>query len=450
MQLARALRLSASVANPKIGNGIAFAGAGGKSTAMFQLARELQSQIVNRQSSIIITATTHLGVWQIPLADRHIPAQTPAPIEEMEHGLSGVTLVTGPIEGDRTAPLGEYTLHWLKDFCGYHDLPLLIEADGSRGHPLKAPAAHEPPIPDFVDTVIVVAGLSGLGKPVTDEFVFRADRFREISESTNQQIVTPEMLTRVLVHPEGGPKNIPARARRVCLLNQAETPELQSIGGKIAKDLLGHFDSVLVGSLQQNDFHTFEQTAGIILAAGQSARFGQPKQLLDWKGKPFVRQVAETALHAGLWPVVVVTGSRAADVESALDGLPVEIVRNEDWQSGQGSSIAAGVRSLPKNIGAGIFLLADQPQIPADVIRALTESHAQNLPVVLAPLVLEEKRANPVLFDRVAFPDLLQLTGDVGGRALFGKYHIEYLPWHDDALLLDVDTPEDYKKLKGL
>lgn len=452
MQFSRALRLtpSASVVNPKIGNGIAFVGAGGKSTAMFQLARELQSQIVNRQSSIIITATTHLGVWQIPLADRHITAQTPAPIEEMEHGLSGVTLVTGPIEGDRTAPLDEYTLHWLKDFCGYHDLPLLIEADGSRDRPLKAPAAHEPPIPDFVDTVIVVAGLSGLSNPVTDEFIFRADRFREISGSANQQIATPEMLTRVLVHPEGGLKNIPARARRVCLLNQAETPELQSVGGKIAKDLLGHFDSVLVGSLHQNDFHTFEQTAGIILAAGQSARFGQPKQLLDWKGKPFVRQVAETALHAGLWPVVVVTGCRAADVESAFEGLPVEIIRNEDWQSGQGSSIAAGVRALPKNIGAGIFLLADQPQIPADVIRALIESHSHSLPAVLAPLVLEEKRANPVLFDRVAFPDLLQLTGDVGGRALFGKYHVEYLPWHDDALLLDVDTPEDYKKLKGL
>jgi len=55
-----------------------------------------------------------------------------------------------------------------------------------------------------------------------------------------------------------------------------------------------------------------------------------------------------------------------------------------------------------------------------------------------------------VLFDRIAFPDLLQLTGDVGGRALFGKYKVEYLPWHDEALLLDVDTPEDYERLKKL
>ena len=58
-----------------------------------------------------------------------------------------------------------------------------------------------------------------------------------------------------------------------------------------------------------------------------------------------------------------------------------------------------------------------------------------------------EQRANPVLFDRVTFPDLLTLEGDVGGRAIFSKYQVEYLPWHDDRLLLDVDKPEDYQRL---
>ena len=74
--------------------------------------------------------------------------------------------------------------------------------------------------------------------------------------------------------------------------------------------------------------------AGIILAAGESTRFGSPKQLLDWKGKPFVRQVAETALQAGLWPVEVVTGFHAADIESALSGLPVNIVHNPELSTG--------------------------------------------------------------------------------------------------------------------
>jgi molybdenum cofactor cytidylyltransferase len=55
-----------------------------------------------------------------------------------------------------------------------------------------------------------------------------------------------------------------------------------------------------------------------------------------------------------------------------------------------------------------------------------------------------------VLFDRDTFPDLLQLKGDVGGRAIFDKHRVEYLPWHDDTLLLDVDKPQDYNRLKEL
>jgi molybdenum cofactor cytidylyltransferase len=168
-----------------------------------------------------------------------------------------------------------------------------------------------------------------------------------------------------------------------------------------------------------------------------------------------VRQVAETALQAGLWPVVVVTGFRAADVSSALNGLPVNLVHNPEYQQGQSTSIRAGINSLNpgdvhSSIGSAIFLLADQPQIPVDVIRALVESHGQNMQPILAPLVLEERRANPVLFDRDTFADLLQLTGDMGGRGIFDKHRVEYLPWHDDILLFDVDKPEDYQRLKEM
>jgi molybdenum cofactor cytidylyltransferase len=88
----------------------------------------------------------------------------------------------------------------------------------------------------------------------------------------------------------------------------------------------------------------------------------------------------------------------------------------------------------------------DQPQITGAILRALVEKHAEELHPIVAPMVID-RRANPVLFDRVTFPDLLTLEGDVGGRAIFHKHHVEYLPWHDDRLLLDVDTPEMYQRL---
>ncbi len=407
---------------------------------MFQLAREL-----SEHSPVIVTATSHLGAWQISLADRHILAESAREIEKFEEG---VNLITGALDGDRTQPIDSSTLSWLREASRNSSIPLLIEADGSRGLPLKAPAEHEPPIPEFVDTVIVTAGLRGLGKPITEKVVFRPEIFREIGGAAEQDTVTSAMLTRVLTHPEGGLKNIPSHARRIVLLNQADTPELQAVAQQMSQPLLEKYDSVIVSSLREEVVYAaHERLAGIVLAAGESKRFGAPKQLLDWKGKPFVRIVAETSLRAGLSPVVVVTGADAEPVENAVRDLDVEIARNENWRNGQAGSIVAGIESLPRNVGGCIFLLADQPQIGAEIIRALVEVHAQSLPAVLAPLILKERRANPVLFDRVTFPDLMQLKGDVGGRAVFDKHKVEYLPWHDDALLLDVDTPEDYKRL---
>lgn len=425
------------------GECIAFAGAGGKTTGMFQLARELSAR-----SPVLVTATTHLGAWQTALADRHRVAESPQEVGEISEG---ITLVTGALDGDRTRPIDSGLLLWLHDISKKSHIPLLIEADGARSLPLKAPAAHEPPIPGFVNRVIVVAGLGGLNQTLGAEFVFRPERFAEIGGLETGQSITPQILTRVLRHPEGGLKNIPASARRIALLNQADTLELQAAAQRMGRALLETFDAVLVASLRENAVHAaHERAAGIILAAGESKRFGGPKQLLDWHGKPFVRAVAGTALEAGLSPVILVTGAEAERVGRAVEGLNLQIVYNEKWQSGQASSIVTGIRALPENAGSAVFLLADQPQIPAEVMRALVEKHAQSLPAILAPLVLEEKRANPVLFDRLTFPDLLALTGEAGGRAIFGRQPVEYLPWHDDVLLLDVDTPEDYERLKGL
>lgn len=453
MNLVQALRLTQTPI-------IAFVGAGGKSTAMFQLARELPPPV-------ILTATTHLGAWQIPLADRHIIAETPSPIEAIEHSLSGVILVTGPFEGNRTQPVNQHVILWLREFCGYHSLPLLIEADGSRQKPLKAPAQHEPVIPEFVEQVVYVTGLTGLGRPLGEDIVHRPEIFARLSGLRLGEMISTKLLARVLTDPEGGLKHIPAAARRVVLLNQADTPELQSQARRMVQPLLSAYNAVIIASLQSRQIHAVhEPITGIILAAGESRRFGRPKQLLDWRGEPFVRAVAKTALEAGLSPVIVVTGAYSGEVASALNDLPVQVIQNPKWKSGQASSIRAGLGphpplrgALPQNqrylgragegAGGAIFLLADQPQVTPAILHALAEEHAATLAPIIAPMVLDQ-RANPVLFDRVTFPDLLTLEGDMGGRGIFSKHKVSYLPWHDNALLLDVDTPEHYQRLKDL
>ncbi len=109
MNLAQALRLPSSPT-------VAFVGAGGKTSALFQLARELKSPVV-------VTATTHLGVWQIPLADEHIIAKTPDDLQNFSP--RGVTLVTGELEGNRTKGLGTDALYWLREEAQKRSIPLL-------------------------------------------------------------------------------------------------------------------------------------------------------------------------------------------------------------------------------------------------------------------------------------------------------------------------------------
>ena len=420
---------------------------------MFLLAKSLR-----KTSPVIVTASTHLGAWQAPLAERHLIVEADFTAESMESQPQGVTLVTGALDGDRIKPLNEEALNSLNVYCKNHAIALLIEADGSRQKPLKAWAEHEPPIPAFVDQVVEVTGLLGLGKPLGAENVHRPELFSSLSGLNMGESITPEDLVRVLTHPQGGKKNIPPGARHVAMLNQADTIELQSIAHGMAYSLLTSFHSVVVSSLKEESiFAVHEPVAGIILAAGGSTRFGKPKQLLDWKGQPFVRAVATKALAAGLSPVVIVVGANAEQVESTVKDLDVMIVRNIDWISGQANSIREGIKvflsSLTEGLendlekaGAAIFLLVDQPQITTSILQALVEKHASGLFPIVAPMVLD-RRANPVLFDRITFRDLLSLEGDVGGRAIFHKHQVEYLTWHDDRMLLDVDTPEQYERM---
>ncbi|MEX2143224.1 MAG: selenium cofactor biosynthesis protein YqeC, partial [Anaerolineales bacterium] len=434
--LNKALRLGAA---PQV----AFVGSGGKTAALFALARLFENPV-------LVSTSTHISVSQADQADQHLIIKQPSDLGQLDAArLPAVTVLTGEKKRDgRQAGMDEGVLSAMSNFAQEHKLPLLIEADGARLRSLKAPAWHEPAIPPFVDTVVVVAGLSALGHTIGEEYIHRPERFAQLSGQKLGDLVDSSVLARVLLHPEGGLKNIPPQARRVVLLNQADSAEMEGAAHKLSARLLSAFDAVLVTALQRSPqvLAVHEPVAGILLAAGSSLRLGRPKQLLDWKGTPFVRQVAATALAAGLNPVVVVTGSEAEKVEAALTGLDVHIQRNPDWAQGQSSSVKAGLAALPENAGAALFLVVDQPQLPVALIEALCAEHAANLAPIVAPQV-DGQRSNPVLFDRNTFADFITLQGDVGGRAIFSRHPVVWLPWLDASIAIDVDKPEDYDRL---
>lgn len=420
---------------------LAFTGAGGKTTALFQLARQFEGPV-------LVTTSTHLSLEQAGWGDTHIVVAEGDEWQLTPHDLDGVTVITGPPTGERVDSLHAEALLSLSAFARANEIPLLIEADGARQRALKAPAEHEPAIPDFVDTVVVVAGLSALGQPLDEHLVHRPELFAQLAGIEVGEVISGEAVATVLSHPQGGLKGIPDGARRIVLLNQVEGDRLAGAARSLARRLLGPYQAVLATSLQAEDGvqAVYERAAGVLLAAGGAERLGSPKQLLDWNGQPFVVAVAKTGLAAGLEPLVVVTGAYATDVEAALTGLDVQIVHNADWQQGQANSVQAGQAALPDDVGAVIFMVVDQPQLPAALLEALQAQHARTLAPIVATQV-DGNRSNPVLFDRSTFADFAQIEGDKGGRVLFARHKVEWLTWLDSSLAIDVDSLEDYNRL---
>lgn len=187
--------------------------------------------------------------------------------------------------------------------------------------------------------------------------------------------------------------------------------------------------------------------AGVLLAAGESKRLGQPKQLLAWHGRPLIDHVCQVALDAGLDPVVAVIGYRAADVRAAIRA-PVTIVENVRWPEGMSTSLHAGLSALPADVTAAIMLLVDQPRVGADHLRSMIAARdVSGKPIVVS--ACRGRRASPTLFDRTLFDRLMQVTGDAGGRSVIQANPdlVEVVEVDDELTLADVDTAEDWQRI---
>lgn len=431
---------------------LAIVGAGGKTTSMFRMARQLEKPVV-------LSTSTHLAIEQADLAERHLIIKNQSDLGQFFEGIDQqeVALLTGEKTGDgRLTSPGLEMLSQIRSECLIREIPFIIEADGARTLPLKAPAEHEPSIPSWVKQVLVVAGLNGLGCPMDEKTVHRMDFFTCLSGLSRGEIITPDAMIRVLTHPNGGLKNIPLSATRALFLNQADDDFRLAQAKYIAEKCLPQYDTIVTGCLlpEENRFGceidaAYLPIASVILAAGGSHRLGRSKALFSWRGETLVHRAARLALAAHLDPVIVVAGQDFQAIRSDLEGLDCQVVQNPNWETGQSTSLKVGLEQLSERISAVIFQVVDQPGLTVDLLQCLQELYRQTRASIIQPQAAGS-RANPVLFDRRTFADLRKIEGDVGGRAIFSKYHPLGLPWHDAGILMDLDTPEDLEKLKDL
>lgn len=187
----------------------------------------------------------------------------------------------------------------------------------------------------------------------------------------------------------------------------------------------------------------------IVLAAGESSRMGEPKQLLRVAGETLLGRTVRAALETPCRPVVVVLGAQADAVRDAVAAAEVRVVVNRVWAEGLSSSIRCGLRALAAidEIGAAILLLCDQPFVTSEVIMRLVAAyHAQQTLLVAAEYEAagEQTRGVPALFARQLFPELLALRGAEGARRLIRRHIAEATLVAVPEAAFDVDTPANY------
>ncbi len=195
------------------------------------------------------------------------------------------------------------------------------------------------------------------------------------------------------------------------------------------------------------------RVAGILLAAGVSARMGSLKQLLPVAGMTLVERTLTAALESRLDRVVLVLGHRAHEIEGSLGAVirdsRLTIVHNPDYREGISSSLVAGAEEIAHSHDHGMILLADMPFIDHDVINLLIEGYLKaQLPI--GAIKIGERAAHPVVFRRDLFFELKALTGDVGARSLLKKYsdQVCLITPGRDYDNRDIDTQQDYRNFQ--
>jgi molybdenum cofactor cytidylyltransferase len=157
-----------------------------------------------------------------------------------------------------------------------------------------------------------------------------------------------------------------------------------------------------------------------------------------------VRIVVEQALASKARPVIVVTGHQRAEIETALKGLDVTFVPNDEFAKGLSTSVKAGIAAVPPSIDGAVMCLGDMPLVDAALLDRLIAAFAPDRGALVALPVSDGRRGNPVLWSRRLFSELLTLDGDTGARQLIDRHAelVAEVPVDGRGAFLDIDTPE--------
>jgi molybdenum cofactor cytidylyltransferase len=459
---------------------VALVGGGGKSSLLMALAEAAPG-------TVLLSTTTHLFAAQAasfaPLQVQLETDSDPLPADFwpalVRHGRG---IVTGPPAGDKVSGV---PAHLPGTWLARREVDwLLVEADGSRQLPVKAPAGHEPAVPPETSLLIGVMGIDALAGPI-GQVAHRPERVCQLLGRSPVEWLTPADAARLMTHPQGGWQGRPPGCRAVLFINKVETAAQRQQARQIAQIALQNpgLDRVVIGSLRPEErrmtkdkgqttkdeggttsaegaaeaseptssVEVWRQVTAVILAAGQSKRMGQTKQLLPWGQTTVLGQTIANVQAAGVPDIVVVTGHDAAKITTVAQAAQVRTVYNPDYATGEMlSSLKAAVRALVGQTAAVLIFLADQPMLGPELIEPVLAAYREAERGLIVP-VFGGRRGHPTLIDQAYFAELLALPEEAAPRDLLRRHEgeIHFVPVSGDAILRDLDVPPDYQKYRA-
>jgi molybdenum cofactor cytidylyltransferase len=185
----------------------------------------------------------------------------------------------------------------------------------------------------------------------------------------------------------------------------------------------------------------------IILAAGESSRLGEPKQLKKFRGKRLLQLIIDCCNDFDYLAKILVLGANVEIITKEIDTKHFVTIRNKNWSLGIGTSIAVGIEKallIEPDLEHVLILLSDQPFVTQELIDKLLRVHLNGDKDITACLYKNIKGV-PAIFSKAIFNALKSLNGDKGAGKIIALHHINTVNFEEG--IIDIDTPDDYQKL---
>ncbi len=341
---------------------------------------------------------------------------------------------------------------------------LIVESDGARQLPLKAPGENEPCIPSKADVVIGVMGMDALGKELRDGNVHRAEQMSRLLDQPLGSVISETTFRKLAMNEDGLFRNSPLGARKIMILNKAEGVEKRMLAEDIMKGILEQHDGIddfLIASLEQEYIYKRLplKLSLIVFGAGKSTRMGEQKLLMEMDGSSILEKVMRTVTKkAYLDPdrlgQVVTSETILVYHEDGVKAIGErygieKLVWNPEPERGMSSSLLLAAENIARDCDGYLFFMGDQPFLDDDTMTNILKLWLKDTTRIVVPY-FAGKQGNPVLFPWELRDRLLRVTGDKGGRDVIKSSldKVAFCEIEESTPGVDIDDRECYTRYK--